>query len=110
MGVGVAVVHFLVILKMGVQIQFLQLAHSHVSMLVDLPVNKNRNSEVGCVWNHKNTLVSQEYRIGFVDCRHANLQTSYHTLCATGYWKKLDGTRKLILLFIVWWIYPVDLL
>ena len=53
LGVGVATAHFLVILKMGVQIPFLKLAHSHVSMLVDLPMNKNRNSEVGCVWNHK---------------------------------------------------------
>ena len=53
LGVGVATAHSLAILKMGVQIPFLKLAHSHVSMLVDLPMNKNRNSEVGCVWNHK---------------------------------------------------------
>ena len=33
---------------------------------------------------NKKTLVSQEYCTGFVDCRHTNLRTSYHTLCATG--------------------------
>ena len=41
---------------------------------------------------NQNTVVSQEYCTGFVDCRHINSRTSYHTVCATGYWKKLGGT------------------
>ena len=36
-------------------------------------------------------LVSQEYCTGFVDCRHKNSQTSYHNVCANGYWKMLGG-------------------
>ena len=36
-------------------------------------------------------LVSQEYCTGFVDCRCTNSQTSYRTMCTTGYWKKLGG-------------------
>ena len=40
---------------------------------------------------NQKTLVSQEYCTGFVDCRHTNSQTSYHTICTTGYWEKLGG-------------------
>ena len=40
---------------------------------------------------NQKALVSQEYCTGFVDCRHTNSQTSYHTVLSTGYWKKLGG-------------------
>ena len=53
LGVGVATAHSIVTLKMAVHIPFPKLAHFHVLMLVDLPLNRSKNLEVGCVWNHK---------------------------------------------------------
>ena len=40
---------------------------------------------------NQKTLVSKEYCTEFVDCRHTNSWTSYHTVCTTGYWKMLGG-------------------
>ena len=37
------------------------------------------------------TLVRQKYCTECVDFRCTNLQTSYHTFCTAGYWKKLGG-------------------
>ena len=40
---------------------------------------------------NQKTLVSQGYCTGFVDCRHTNSQTSYHTVCTASYWKSFGG-------------------
>ena len=53
LGVGVATAHSIVTLKMVVHTPFPKLAHFHVLMYVDLPMNNKGNLELGCVWNHK---------------------------------------------------------
>jgi len=40
---------------------------------------------------NQKTLVSHGYCTGFVDCRHTNSQTSYHTVCTASYWKSFGG-------------------
>ena len=76
-------VRALAVLARGPGFQPQSLSAFHFPLLV-LSVH----SEMSMDLNQK-TLVSQECCIGFVDCRRTNLQTIYHPICTTGYWKKL---------------------
>jgi len=53
LAVGVASAHSTVILRVDVQTQSPQLAHSHALISVDLPMSNSKNSEAGCVWNQR---------------------------------------------------------
>ena len=44
---------------------------------------------------NQKTLVREEYCTAFVDCRHTNSQTSYHTVCTTDVQKKLLYNSRL---------------